>query len=141
MMINYKFKISNYKLKNKGFTLLELLVVIGIIALLISIAAVSYSSAQGKTRDARRKSDIKGIQAAMEQYYSQSATSSYPGPATCPESSATNCAAITSYFSSGSVPVDPGTNTYSFTNSTTTTYTVCATLEDGVTTFCLSQLQ
>jgi len=53
-----------------AFTLLELLVVIGIISILVSLGAVSYSTAQKKARDAKRKSDIKAIQSSLEQYYS-----------------------------------------------------------------------
>lgn len=129
------------RIKNlDGFTLLELLVVIGIIGMLISIAAVSYSSAQGRTRDARRKSDIKGIQVAMEQYYSQQPTSIYAVCSTGVKIVNGNCA-IGSYFSGGSVPVDPGTNDYTFTASSTTAYRVCATLDDNVTQYCLTQLQ
>ncbi len=56
--------------KRSGFTLLELLIVIGLIGILVMIAAVAYSSAQKKSRDSRRNSDMKAIQAATEQYYS-----------------------------------------------------------------------
>lgn len=56
--------------KNKGFSLLELLVVIGIISILLAIVASSYATAQKKTRDTRRASDLKTIQQAAEQYYS-----------------------------------------------------------------------
>lgn len=61
----------------RAFTLLEILVVVGIIAILIAMGAVSYSSAQKKARDAKRKSDLKSIQNAMEQYYAN-CTSLYP---------------------------------------------------------------
>lgn len=54
----------------KGFTLLELLVVIGIISILVTMAVSSYSTAQKKARDARRQSDLKTAQQAMEQCYS-----------------------------------------------------------------------
>ncbi len=54
----------------KGFTLLEILVVIGIITVLMSLGAASYTTAQKKARDARKKGDLKTIQSAMEQYYS-----------------------------------------------------------------------
>lgn len=62
--INFKFQI------NKAFTLLEMLVVIGIIAILVSLGAVSYSTAQKKARDAKRKTDLSIIRNAMEQCYS-----------------------------------------------------------------------
>ncbi len=53
----------------KGFTLLELLVVIAVAAILVSIASASYTSAQKKARDARRSSDMHAVQNAAEQYY------------------------------------------------------------------------
>ena len=67
-------------MKNKAFTLLELLVVIGIIAVLVSLATVAYSSAQKGSRDSRRQSDMKSIQSALEVYYSEN---TYVYPATC----------------------------------------------------------
>ena len=64
--------------KNKGFTLFELLVSISIIGILTALASVAFSGAQKKARDARRMEDIKNIQSAAEQYYSQNATFLYP---------------------------------------------------------------
>lgn len=52
--------------KNKGFTLIELLVVIAIIGLLSTLAVVALNNARTKSRDARRLSDIKQIQTALE---------------------------------------------------------------------------
>jgi type II secretion system protein G len=65
---NFKFQISNFKLK-KGFTLIELLVVITIIGLLTAIAASSYTQAQKKGRDGKRKTDLKSVQQALELYF------------------------------------------------------------------------
>lgn len=53
----------------KGFTLIELMVVIAIIGVLASIVMVSLATARAKGRDARRVSDMKNIQLALEQYY------------------------------------------------------------------------
>lgn len=50
----------------KGFTLIELLVVIAIIGLLSTLAVVSLNGARAKARDAKRLSDLKGIQTAIE---------------------------------------------------------------------------
>ncbi|EKD96194.1 MAG: hypothetical protein ACD_24C00151G0004 [uncultured bacterium] len=53
-----------------AFTLLELLVVSGIIAFLVVAGTISYTTVQAKARDAKRKSDLKDIQNALEQYFS-----------------------------------------------------------------------
>jgi len=52
-----------------GFTLIELLVVIAVIGMLASIVLVSLGPARGKARDARRLSDLKQIQLALQLYY------------------------------------------------------------------------
>lgn len=54
--------------KNKGFTLIELLVVVAIISLLVSSAVTMFSTAQKRSRDARRLGDMNTIQKAMEVY-------------------------------------------------------------------------
>ena len=50
----------------QGFTLIELLVVITIIGILAGLALVSYSGAQAKSRDSRRKQDLAAIKKALE---------------------------------------------------------------------------
>ena len=65
-------------LKNKktGFTLIELLVVISIIGLLSSVIFAGLNDAKAKARDAKRLSELKEIQNALELYYAQN--DSYP---------------------------------------------------------------
>ena len=53
----------------KGFTLIELLVVIAIIGVLASIVLASLDSSRKKGRDAKRLSDVKQLQLALELYY------------------------------------------------------------------------
>lgn len=55
--------------KEGGFTLLELLVVIGIIGLLASILVVNLTSARKRARDTKRIGDIRNLQTAAEDYY------------------------------------------------------------------------
>lgn len=52
----------------RGFTLVELLVVISIIAILAALATISFTSTQKQTRDTQRKSDLKQYQNALEVY-------------------------------------------------------------------------
>ncbi|HTK60703.1 MAG TPA: prepilin-type N-terminal cleavage/methylation domain-containing protein [Candidatus Baltobacteraceae bacterium] len=55
----------------KGFTLIELLVVIAIIGLLSTLAVVALNSARQRSRDAKRVSDIRQIQTALELGYAE----------------------------------------------------------------------
>lgn len=69
--------INKRKLFN-GFTLIELLVVMAILGILATVALTSFASAQARSRDSKRKSDLKQIATALELYYSDYAT--YPSP-------------------------------------------------------------
>lgn len=100
----------NDALQKKGFTLLEMLIVLGIIAILLSVMTISFSAAQKKTRDAKRKSDLKMIQNAFEQYY---AICGYSYPTSLGTSVA--CGASPAIISV--IPVDPQKGTeYAFTS-------------------------
>lgn len=66
--------IKNNKLS--GFTLLELLVVIFIIAIISTLAYVSMENARARARDARRLSDIYMIRQALNYY--KDVEGSYP---------------------------------------------------------------
>ena len=55
----------------KGFTLVELIVVIAIIGLLSSVVLASLTSARESGRDAKRKLDLKQLENALELYYDQ----------------------------------------------------------------------
>lgn len=56
------------KINKKAFTLIEMLVVIAIIGVLASIVAISIGTANSKSRDARRKSDLDSVNKALNAY-------------------------------------------------------------------------
>lgn len=107
-------------MKKNGFTLLELLVVIGIIGILVALATVSYSATQRSARDSKRKQDLVAIQNSLEQYYSQA---SYVYPTG-------SCTVAVNQMSSA-WPVDPLTaaNYSGVSGCTATTYCICALME------------
>ena len=71
---------SAYGKKYQGFTIVELLIVIVVIAILAAISIVAYNGIQQRARDAQRKNDIATITKAMELYYTDNG--SYP-PTSC----------------------------------------------------------
>ncbi len=72
-----------FQMKNPmaGFTLVELLVVMTIIAILAAVGLGNYTRSLSRGRDANRRSNLKTIQNALEQYY-LSKGNTYPGDAT-----------------------------------------------------------
>lgn len=53
----------------KGFTIVELLIVIVVIAILAAITTVAYSGISQRSRDSTRKNDVTTIKKALELYY------------------------------------------------------------------------
>ncbi|MCA1807440.1 MAG: type II secretion system GspH family protein [Actinobacteria bacterium] len=66
------------KLQQKGFTIIELLIVIVVIGILATITAVALGGANARARDAKRESDVKSLQTAIEAYYTIEGSSNYP---------------------------------------------------------------
>jgi len=65
--------------KSKGFTIIELIVVIAIIAILAAIVLVNVTTYINKAKDARIKSDMGSIALAMGSCFSSNQGSSYAG--------------------------------------------------------------
>jgi type II secretion system protein G len=124
-------------MNKKGFTLIELLIVIAIIGLLSTIITVAMGNARLKARDAKRMSDLKQIQTALELYYTDQ--NAYPagssaalgaGNYACLNASGFQATGCASAFMA-TVPVDPSNSNYVYT-AASSTYTVTANLEGTV---------
>lgn len=134
-------------LPNEGFTLVELLVVISIIAVLAVIGLVVFTGIQPRARDATRRADLEAIAKAMEtnyvepngQYAALAATMFASGVIPqdslsgtnncqanpckyCVRTSSGNCATTDTAVAAGQPPAG-------------TTYRVCTNLEQGTPTF------
>ena len=61
------------RMRNDGFTLIEILVVIAVIGLLAAIAIPQLASYRSKAIDAQMKSDLRNASVAIEAYYAKQA--------------------------------------------------------------------
>jgi prepilin-type N-terminal cleavage/methylation domain-containing protein len=73
----------------KGFTIIELIVAITVIAILAVIMIVSYTGIQQRSRDSDRDSDATQLKIAIEKYHADK--SQYPD--SCPSGDGTTCTA------------------------------------------------
>ena len=112
--------------KQKGFTLIELLVVIAIIAILSTVVMAGLNSARLKGRDAKRLSDIKQVQAALELYYDSN--SGYLSAASGNLHAQLSTAAFLTYMNPLPTNPSPGGATYTYVG-TASAYTIGFTLE------------
>jgi prepilin-type N-terminal cleavage/methylation domain-containing protein len=113
---------KNKNNKKSGFTLIELIVSVTIIALLTVVAMVSYTGTNRKARDSRRMADVEKIRMALE-LYRQGMGSTYPSTLT---SLTTN---NPPYLQA--IPVGPKSDTYTYNKTGGYTYTLQATVEDA----------
>ena len=125
----------------RGFTLIEILIVVAIIAVLASAVLIGLGPIQRQGRDARRISDLRQVQNALELYYGKCGY--YPGTtqatSPCGAFSAISAwtdvttALVGSVLGVAQIPNDPtaGTNYFYGTSGTGNSYVLGATLEDA----------
>ena len=122
--------------EQKGFTLLELLIVIVIIAILALLIIPNITSAPKKARDTQRKTDVTAIRKALEEYFVNN--NAYPatgGQADTVLGGATGPLGVGTAPIMLNVPTDPKKGSpsqyyYSYTPTGTTAYTIGACLEN-----------
>lgn len=106
----------------KGFTLVELMVAISIVAVLAAIGFTLFQTTQASARDAKRRADVDSMSTAMETRFNAE-SSVYPSTLDA------------TWFSDRVVPTDP-LNTGDYVYSVTVpvaadSYTICTRLEKG----------
>lgn len=110
----------------RGFTLVELLIVITIIAVLSVIGITVFSGIQKNARDSKRRADIDAISKAFEVKYNNNGTGLY-GDLTPANNN--------NLFASGSFPKDPQGQDYTIILNGSSTnaqgFRICAALQDN----------
>ena len=111
----------------RGFTLIEMLIVVAIIGILASLVLVGLGPVQRQGRDARRISDLRQVQTGLELYFVKNGD--YPASQAWSELTTTLTGAG---IGVSNVPQDPSSasgKTYQY-GSNGSSYVVAAGLED-----------
>lgn len=129
-------------MKKTGFTLVELLVVISIVAVLSTIGVTTYQGVQSKARDSVRKSDLTKLALALEIYaqqhngqyfYDNTANNTTDSCQTAPDPASNRFYnAIKTYLSDqDNLPKDPVTNlAYCYISVDGSSYNLYAKLDN-----------
>jgi len=97
--------------KEKGFTLIELMVVIVIIAILAAVALPNFMGATEKARESAVTSAVKALQTSLEMY-AVDHNGTYPSTGT--DSDPNALTAISEYLPNRKFPNNPANNTAYF---------------------------
>lgn len=127
------YKIIFMKKTSKGFTLVELLVVIGVIALAFRMTLGSYTASLRSARDNKRKTDLEVIRQGLELYRSDNTTTGYPNAVgNALTVLASPLSSPNTYINPANFPKDPQNNLnyfYYYQRTAANTYRICAYVE------------
>jgi len=116
-------------LRQQGFTLIEIMVVVLIIGVLVGLSVGAYSGAKKVAWDTRRKGDLESIKSALEIYRTD--CGSYPSDVTFGQNLVGSGICNGNTYMSP-VPTDPKPAIFSYRYSLSgATYALCAYLETG----------
>jgi prepilin-type N-terminal cleavage/methylation domain-containing protein len=87
--------------RNKGFTIIELLIVVAIIGILAAIIVASLNNARARGRDVRRIRDIQEMHNAIELYIAQNGYAPTIGDPVCGDPNTGGSQCYTTEFSGG----------------------------------------
>ena len=126
------FKLKKVMKKEGGFTLLELLIVIVIIGILALLIIPNVTSAPKKARDTQRKTDLRAVQKALEEYYTS--YNAYPVATGIADTALGAALATGNPPILKAVPTDPKNSSqyvYTYTAAANTSYALTGCLENG----------
>ncbi len=64
-----QMKLMQKRTGKRGFTIVELLIVIVVIGILAALVIIQFTNIQARARDTERKSDMRSIQSKLAEYY------------------------------------------------------------------------